>query len=135
VLLHAAAAVTAALPAATVLPGMPMKPGSQVMLKSIKTGKYCRVVRVDRREQIKCDVANPADATPMVYTGTGFSYQARPAAQPQLLTAVAASHSCMQQCDLTHLRRLPAGPAIYKPRQLSAAVLGRSWYPHQHLTK
>ena len=57
------------------LAGELIKPNSQVLLKSLKTNKYCRVVLVNGLEQIKCDVDTAAQATPLDYTGTGFSYK------------------------------------------------------------
>jgi hypothetical protein len=68
-----------ALPAtANSLSGEPIVPGSKVLLKSLKTNKYCRVVQAGEAEQIKCDVDDPAQATPIDYTGTGFAYKVRP---------------------------------------------------------
>jgi hypothetical protein len=65
----------AALPAANALSGQPITPGSKVLLKSLKTNKFCRVVDTGNAEQIKCDVDDPAQATPIDYTGTSFTYK------------------------------------------------------------
>jgi hypothetical protein len=67
----------AAIPASNSLSGDPILPGSKVLLKSLKTDKYCRVVDVAGTDQIKCDVTDPTQATPIDYTGTGFSYKVR----------------------------------------------------------
>jgi hypothetical protein len=55
--------------------GQPLLPGSSILIKSIKTGKFCRVVLVGDKQQILCDVDDPSAASTMAYTGTGFSYQ------------------------------------------------------------
>jgi hypothetical protein len=54
-------------------PGAVITPGSNVLVKSIKTGLFCRVVLVDGNKQILCDV-EAADATPMIFTGSAFAY-------------------------------------------------------------
>jgi hypothetical protein len=59
--------------------GQPLGPGSAIFLKSLQTGKYCRVVSVQGKQQIVCDVEDPqapgaAGASVFDYTGSGFSY-------------------------------------------------------------
>ncbi len=51
-------------------------PGSNAIVQSVATGMYCRVVAgtTAGTEQIKCDQATPATATPMTYTGSGLVY-------------------------------------------------------------
>ncbi len=53
---------------------MPIVPGSKVLVKSIITDKFCRVVEAGSQQQILCDV-DAEQATPMDYTGSGFAYQ------------------------------------------------------------
>lgn len=60
--------------------GQPLGPGSAIFLKSLQTGKYCRVVSVQGKQQIMCDVEDPqapgeAGASVFDYTGSGFSYK------------------------------------------------------------
>jgi hypothetical protein len=38
-------------------------------------GKYCQVVLVNYRKQIVCNATTAAGATPMDFSGSGFSYQ------------------------------------------------------------
>lgn len=58
----------------SLLPGDVLVPNSRTLIKSAKTGMFCRVVDVQGTGQIKCDVSDPAQATRFVYTGSGFSY-------------------------------------------------------------
>jgi hypothetical protein len=55
--------------------GQALQPGSNILIKSIKTGKFCRVVAVGDKQQILCDVDDAAAASTMIYTGSGFSHQ------------------------------------------------------------
>lgn len=71
----------AVFPAATnsIGAGGALKPGSTIFIKSLQTDKFCRVVvTADGKQQIICDVEDPNDpaagASPMTFTGTGFSY-------------------------------------------------------------
>lgn len=47
-----------------------------------QTGKHCRVVPVGSLQQIKCDMDIPDQATPLVFTGDGFTYQDQPITNP-----------------------------------------------------
>jgi hypothetical protein len=56
-------------------------PGEQTIIKSVETGKYCRVATLDGGNQgLICDVTSPSQATPVTYTGTGFAYGGQPLA-------------------------------------------------------
>jgi hypothetical protein len=72
-------------------------PGEQTIIKSVETGLYCRVATVgDGQQGLLCDVTNASEATPVTYTGTGFSYGGQPLAsagigQPLLVTPGATS--------------------------------------------
>lgn len=83
----------AAIPFGNSLSGEPILPGSKVLLKSLKTDKYCRVVDVAGTDQIKCDVTDPAQATPIDYTGTGFAYKVR----------CWQAHGCVAAMQLHHV--------------------------------
>ena len=53
---------------------------SAVLLRSVKTGKYCRVVvRTDvpsgQQQQVKCDLDSPQGASQVVYNGTSITFQ------------------------------------------------------------
>jgi hypothetical protein len=50
----------------------PVLPGTSTVVQSVATGLYCRVV--PDTQEIKCDQATPATATPMTYTGSGLVY-------------------------------------------------------------
>lgn len=55
-------------------PGTTLAPGSPMLIKSVKTGMFCRAVTgSDGLTKIKCDVSQAA-ASVMTYTGDGFSY-------------------------------------------------------------
>ncbi len=48
-----------------------------MLIKSVKTNKFCRVVDVGTRRQVLCDVPleqAKAQATPFVYDGAGVSF-------------------------------------------------------------
>jgi hypothetical protein len=55
--------------------GTALTPGTPIYVKSVQTGKFCRVVPVADKQQILCDVASPSGASTMNFTGSGFSYQ------------------------------------------------------------
>ncbi len=55
--------------------GTALTPGTPIHVKSVQTGKFCRVVPVADKQQILCDVASPSGASTMNFTGSGFSYQ------------------------------------------------------------
>ncbi len=62
---------------ANLVAGLPLGPGSSVLLKSAHTGKFCRVAVTGTRPQLTCDVepSNAAGiATPLTYTGSGLSH-------------------------------------------------------------
>lgn len=66
-------------------PGTPIAPGSTVLLKSIKTGQFFKVVPVGGKQQVQCNIdpANAAtQASPVVYTGSGLSYNGVPLTNP-----------------------------------------------------
>ncbi len=73
----------AAFPVSALGVGSPILAGSKVLVKSVATGKYCRVVSAGNppKQQILCDV-DAGQATPMDYTGTGFAYQDQPFTNP-----------------------------------------------------
>jgi hypothetical protein len=50
--------------------------------QSVQTGLNCRVVQDAGADNIKCDLISPAAASPLVYSGTGVSYQNRPLINP-----------------------------------------------------
>ncbi len=56
-------------------PGDQLRPGSSILIKSIKTGKFCRVVAVGNKQQLLCDVDSASAASTMEFTGSGFSFQ------------------------------------------------------------
>lgn len=58
----------------TLSPGDVLSPGSRALIKSAKTGMFCRVVQAQGSSHIQCDVTDPAQASRFVYTGSGFSY-------------------------------------------------------------
>jgi hypothetical protein len=101
-----------ALPAiANSLSGEPIVPGSKVLLKSLKTNKYCRVVQAgEDPAQIKCDVADPAQATPIDYTGTGFAYQVQSWA---MLPCCGCTTLVQRRQSMTLIAAAPAGPAVH----------------------
>jgi hypothetical protein len=70
-----------AFPLNTLAAGSSITAGSKVLVKSVATGKYCRVVAVATRQQILCD-ANIEQATAMDFTGSGFAYQDQPFTNP-----------------------------------------------------
>jgi hypothetical protein len=53
------------------LTAQPILPGQETLLQSLQTGKFCRIVVVAGVSVVQCDVDTPAEATPVVYTGTG----------------------------------------------------------------
>jgi hypothetical protein len=55
--------------------GQALQPGTSILIKSVNTGKFCRVVAVGSAQQILCDVEDASGASVMGYTGFGFSYQ------------------------------------------------------------
>jgi hypothetical protein len=55
--------------------GMLLAPGTSIFVKSLQTGKFCRVVPVGETQQILCDVDSTSSASKMSFTGTGFSFQ------------------------------------------------------------
>jgi hypothetical protein len=62
--------------------GQPPAP-STVLLRSVKTGKFCRVVLradapVGQEKQVKCDLDSPQGASEVVYNGTSITYQGEP---------------------------------------------------------
>ncbi len=57
----------------------PIRPGDQILWKSAKTGKYCRLNdQPSGISTIICDLDSPTAAATLTYTGTGFTYQGRP---------------------------------------------------------
>jgi hypothetical protein len=55
----------------------PIQPGQTAILKSVKTGQYCRLAACPADASKKCmlcDQATPASATKFEYTGTGLSH-------------------------------------------------------------
>ncbi len=56
-------------------PGAALMPGSPVLVKSVQTGKFCRVVAVGGKQQILCDMDSASAASVMDFTGSGFSFQ------------------------------------------------------------
>jgi hypothetical protein len=66
------------------MPGTVIAPGTYTLIKSVLTGAYCRAVAAPGtgKTQIKCDLSDAAQATPFVYTGTGFTYQSLPLTNP-----------------------------------------------------
>lgn len=117
-----------ALPAtANSLSGEPIVPGSKVLLKSVKTNKYCRVVQAgEDPTQIKCDVTDPAQATPIDYTGTGFAYQVQSWAMLPCWCSGAGRQT------MTLVAAAPAGPAVHQPRVLRAPLSGRARHTRHH---
>ena len=73
--------------------GQPLVAGSNLLLKSLQTNKYCRVVTVGAKRQILCDVDDARAASVMSFTGSGFSYQVRAGGATALLCA-SASCTC-----------------------------------------
>ena len=62
--------------------GQLLPAGSQVVLKSVLTGKWCQVVAVGSKQQIICNVAAARGASVMLLTASGFSYQGQKFANP-----------------------------------------------------
>jgi hypothetical protein len=60
----------------------PILPGDEMVWQSVQTGLYCRVVQDAGVGKIRCDMLSPADASPLVYTGTGTTYENRPLINP-----------------------------------------------------
>jgi hypothetical protein len=67
----------AAFPAAATswVAGQELTSGSQIVLKSIKTGKWCRIVDVAGRQQVKCDLDSADGASALGLTPDGLSFQ------------------------------------------------------------
>jgi hypothetical protein len=67
-------------------PGSVIRVGSQILLKSLKTGMFCRLVSGPTGQQeVRCDIdaAQAAElATPLTYDGTGVSYNGVPLTNP-----------------------------------------------------
>jgi hypothetical protein len=55
--------------------GQELASGSQIVLKSIKTGKWCRMVDVGGRQQVKCDQDSADGASALGLTPNGLSFQ------------------------------------------------------------
>ena len=67
-------------------------PGSQTIVKSEATGKYCRVTTLsDGTQGMLCDVSDPAQATPLTYTGSGLTYNGQPLASTSPGSALVVS--------------------------------------------
>jgi hypothetical protein len=73
---------------ANLVAGLPLGPGSSVLLKSAYTGRFCRVAFTAARPQLTCDVEPPSAAgaaTPLALTAAGglsYSGMVRSAAPP-----------------------------------------------------
>jgi hypothetical protein len=60
----------------------PIQPGETMYLKSVQTGKFCRVVAVGGEQQIACDQDSAATATAITYTGAGMALDGQPFVNP-----------------------------------------------------
>lgn len=52
----------------------PIEAGSSMLLQSVQTGSFCRVVQQLTQQRLVCDQSSQAAATPVTYTGTGLAY-------------------------------------------------------------
>ncbi len=94
--------------ASTANSGTVLVPGSKTILKSVRTGKFCRVVDVGGLQQVACDLDNPANATALTFTGTTFTYGSVPLTNPygdnvssqwQAQCRECPAHACSQACN------------------------------------
>jgi hypothetical protein len=58
----------------------PIEAGDTTILRSKQTGLYCQTAAIPSTNQqgVLCDVATPASATVLTYTGSGLSYNGVP---------------------------------------------------------
>jgi hypothetical protein len=68
--------------ASSLASGTVLLPGSMAILKSVQTGKFCRVVEVGTLRQVACDLSSPANATALTFTGTTFTFGGMPLTNP-----------------------------------------------------
>ena len=77
----------------------PIAPGEETIFKNQQTGKYCRLAPLTTQtacasQGMLCDQSSPSDATIMMYTGTGLSYNGVPLVQqPVTGTLVLSSNA------------------------------------------
>jgi hypothetical protein len=123
----------AAFPANALAPGAPIVPGAKVLMKSINTGKFCRVVAVGSdsgsQQQIMCDV-EAAQATPMDYTGAPLIRHCSPAARGlacKRLSPPLLLPSCADHKSYAVSLQGRASPTRTCPLQIQAAACRSSW--------
>jgi hypothetical protein len=114
----AAEQFTLALPPGT--PGTTIFPGNASILRSVLTGKYCKLVqwRTDGTQVVVCDQVDPGLATVLTYTGNGLAYKGLPLValgpgQP-LAVGAAALVDALASVDSTYIKPPPT-PASKPP--------------------
>lgn len=113
--------------------GATIAAGSSTIIKSIKTGLFCRAVTLENgQRQIKCDVADAAQASPFMYTGTGFSFQVRTVRCWWWWWSWCGSSCCRRVPDRSELtngphasRRANRSPTLAPTSRWSSAAPGR----------
>jgi hypothetical protein len=102
--------------------GSALTAGSTMLIKSIKTGMFCRVITAsDGLTKIKCDVT-AASATTMTYTGSGFAYNGQSlnnpgGSKPLFLSSVpgigvVAVAPAPSSCSFGSVAAVASGPGV-----------------------
>jgi hypothetical protein len=102
----------------------PIQPGQTAILRSVATAAYCRLVPMPANTTqlgVVCDQPSAATATPLLYSGSGLSYNGVPLAAtapgaPLLMANTTAAPATPTSDDLTFPAAITGGGRLDNPQ-------------------